>query len=142
MEPARHEGCAIAASLVACAVLSPGRVACAHEGGPDPGALRRAAAAAGLGPLGRVPLPEVAELSDFAKPPFDRFIGGPDGALDAEQLAGLATFIGRGNCASCSAGPELTNASVAKAVGPEGSRRSIAWTRPRRSRMASSRWAK
>ena len=58
--------------------------------------------------------------------PFDRFMAGDDAALDAEQLVGLATFIGRGNCASCHAGPELTSASVGRAVGPDGGLRSIA----------------
>ncbi len=52
--------------------------------------------------------------------PFDRFMAGHDEALEAEQLLGLVTFVGRGNCASCHAGAELTNASVGASAGPNG----------------------
>lgn len=59
--------------------------------------------------------------------PFDRFMGGDDAALDADQLRGLLLFVnrgkaeqkadpvfagvGRGNCVACHGGAELTNVS-------------------------------
>lgn len=44
--------------------------------------------------------------------PFDRWLGGDDGALTDQQVAGLQVFVGKGNCAACHVGPELTDASV------------------------------
>ena len=44
--------------------------------------------------------------------PFDRFFGGHLGALTPRQILGLVTFVGRGNCATCHAGPMLSDAST------------------------------
>jgi cytochrome c peroxidase len=44
--------------------------------------------------------------------PFDRFFSGHLGALTPRQLLGLATFVGRGNCATCHAGPMLSDATT------------------------------
>jgi cytochrome c peroxidase len=44
--------------------------------------------------------------------PFDRFMEGDLGALDARQQAGLEVFIGPGKCASCHKGPALTSAAI------------------------------
>jgi cytochrome c peroxidase len=40
---------------------------------------------------------------------FDRFAGGDVTALNAQERAGLALFRGRASCASCHAGPTLTD---------------------------------
>ena len=44
--------------------------------------------------------------------PFDRFMEG-SGAQSEQELRGLTTFDGAGNCTACHAGPEFTNVSVA-----------------------------
>ena len=44
--------------------------------------------------------------------PFDRFREGDLTALTAAQLDGLDTFLHRGRCVDCHAGPEFTSASV------------------------------
>lgn len=41
--------------------------------------------------------------------PFDRWLRGEDGALDAEQKAGLELFFGRAQCSSCHNGPMLSS---------------------------------
>jgi cytochrome c peroxidase len=45
--------------------------------------------------------------------PLDRFLGGRITALTPRQIIGLATFVGRGNCVVCHAGPMLSDATVA-----------------------------
>jgi cytochrome c peroxidase len=44
--------------------------------------------------------------------PFDRFLGGRITALSPRQIVGLVTFVGRGNCTVCHAGPMLSDATV------------------------------
>jgi len=44
--------------------------------------------------------------------PFDRFMEGDTSALTPEQQDGLDTFLHRGRCFDCHAGPEFTSASV------------------------------
>jgi len=44
--------------------------------------------------------------------PFDRFFNGHLTALTPSQIAGLVTFVGRGNCATCHAGAMLSDATV------------------------------
>jgi cytochrome c peroxidase len=44
--------------------------------------------------------------------PFDRFLSGRFTALSPKQIVGLATFIGRGNCAVCHSGAMLSDATV------------------------------
>jgi cytochrome c peroxidase len=44
--------------------------------------------------------------------PFDRFFSGHLGALTPRQLVGLVTFVGRGKCATCHAGPMMSDATV------------------------------
>ncbi len=44
--------------------------------------------------------------------PLDRYLGGNATALTASQKRGLDLFTGKGGCARCHAGPELTDASV------------------------------
>jgi cytochrome c peroxidase len=44
--------------------------------------------------------------------PFDRFLSGRITALSPKQILGLATFVGRGNCAVCHSGPMLSDATV------------------------------
>ena len=44
--------------------------------------------------------------------PYDRFMEGNPTALTAAQLDGLDTFLNRGRCIDCHAGPEFTSASV------------------------------
>jgi cytochrome c peroxidase len=44
--------------------------------------------------------------------PFDRFLSGHITALSPRQIIGLITFVGRGNCTSCHAGPMLSDATV------------------------------
>jgi cytochrome c peroxidase len=44
--------------------------------------------------------------------PFDSFLRGRITALTPLQILGLATFVGRGNCAVCHAGAMLSDASV------------------------------
>jgi hypothetical protein len=72
-----------------------------------------------------VQLYETTLISD--QTPFDRFMAGDNGALDARQLKGLLVFInqgtpeqaanpvfsgvGQGNCVSCHSGPEFTSAA-------------------------------
>ena len=41
--------------------------------------------------------------------PFDRWLAGDDGALDARERAGLALFYGEAGCARCHAGPLQTD---------------------------------
>ena len=41
--------------------------------------------------------------------PFDRYMRGEDGALDAAQKRGLALFDGKANCTACHNGPLLTD---------------------------------
>jgi cytochrome c peroxidase len=68
--------------------------------------------------------------------PFDRFMEGDDGQLDAEQLEGLLVFMNRGrgqsddpifarvrrgNCVSCHGGPALTDAARGLAPAADGS---------------------
>src|SRR5262249_51927629 len=43
---------------------------------------------------------------------YDRFMEGNPTALTAAQLDGLDTFLNRGRCIDCHAGPEFTSASV------------------------------
>lgn len=44
--------------------------------------------------------------------PFDRFLGGHITALAPRQILGLATFVGRGNCAVCHSGAMLSDATL------------------------------
>jgi cytochrome c peroxidase len=44
--------------------------------------------------------------------PFDRFFSGRLTALTPRQILGLVTFVGRGNCATCHAGPFFSDATV------------------------------
>jgi cytochrome c peroxidase len=44
--------------------------------------------------------------------PFDRFFSGHVRALTPRQILGLVTFVGRGNCATCHAGPMLSDATT------------------------------
>jgi cytochrome c peroxidase len=44
--------------------------------------------------------------------PFDQFLGGRFTALTPRQVLGLATFVGRGNCAVCHSGAMLSDATV------------------------------
>lgn len=44
--------------------------------------------------------------------PFDAYLNGKVGAMTEQQLLGFEIFRGRGNCMSCHAGSELTDASV------------------------------
>ena len=44
--------------------------------------------------------------------PYDRFMEGTTTALTGAQLDGLDTFLHRGRCVDCHAGPEFTSASV------------------------------
>ncbi|MBX6363283.1 MAG: cytochrome-c peroxidase [Gemmatimonadetes bacterium] len=44
--------------------------------------------------------------------PLDRFLRGDADALDAEQKAGLALFIGKARCVACHRGPELSDFAV------------------------------
>ena len=41
--------------------------------------------------------------------PYDRYIAGDRGALDAEAQLGLKVFRGKGNCIACHLGPNLTD---------------------------------
>src|ERR1044071_2164762 len=47
-----------------------------------------------------------------APPPFSPSPTGRVGALPPPQVLGLLTFVGRGNCATCHAGPMLSDAST------------------------------
>ena len=44
--------------------------------------------------------------------PFDRFLSGHLRALTPKQIVGLVTFLGRGRCATCHAGPFFSDATV------------------------------
>ena len=44
--------------------------------------------------------------------PFDQFLSGRLTALTPKQILGLATFVGRGNCAVCHSGAMLSDATV------------------------------
>jgi cytochrome c peroxidase len=44
-----------------------------------------------------------------ADAPYDRYLAGDAGALDGDARRGLALFGGRGRCATCHAGPLLTD---------------------------------
>jgi cytochrome c peroxidase len=44
--------------------------------------------------------------------PFDQFLSGRVTALTPRQILGLATFVGRGNCAVCHSGAMLSDATV------------------------------
>jgi len=43
--------------------------------------------------------------------PFDKFLGGRITAMTPLQIFGLATFLGRGNCATCHNGPFFSDAT-------------------------------
>lgn len=43
--------------------------------------------------------------------PLDRFYDGDASALTAQEQRGLAVFLGKGKCAECHGGPELSNAA-------------------------------
>ena len=43
--------------------------------------------------------------------PLDRFVAGDPTALTGQQQLGLNVFTGKGNCSSCHAGPELSDAT-------------------------------
>jgi cytochrome c peroxidase len=43
--------------------------------------------------------------------PFDRFMSGHLTAMTPKQIFGLVTFLGRGNCATCHAGPFFSDAT-------------------------------
>ncbi|HET9984631.1 MAG TPA: cytochrome c peroxidase [Longimicrobiales bacterium] len=55
-----------------------------------------------------------AYLRELVTPqaPLDRFLRGDAAALDAEQKAGLALFIGKARCVACHRGPELSDFAV------------------------------
>src|SRR5262245_60528449 len=78
--------CALARSLFAGMLLSAPFAALARQepGGPDPGAVREAALAAGLGPLGSVAVPVPPNLTEFLKP--------GNGARKAAGALGKAFF--------------------------------------------------
>jgi cytochrome c peroxidase len=44
--------------------------------------------------------------------PMDRYLSGIRSALTSNQQKGLNIFTGKGNCTTCHAGPEMTDASV------------------------------
>jgi cytochrome c peroxidase len=44
--------------------------------------------------------------------PMDRYLSGVRSALSSNQQNGLNIFTGKGNCTTCHAGPEMTDASV------------------------------
>ncbi|WP_064609524.1 cytochrome c peroxidase [Photobacterium sp. J15] len=44
--------------------------------------------------------------------PFDRYMAGDSSALNESELKGMALFIGKGNCANCHSGPELSKAAT------------------------------
>jgi cytochrome c peroxidase len=44
--------------------------------------------------------------------PFDKFFSGHLAALTPKQILGLATFVGRGNCVTCHAGPMMSDATL------------------------------
>ena len=45
--------------------------------------------------------------------PFDKFFSGRFEALTPKQIFGLVTFVGRGNCVTCHAGPMMSDATLA-----------------------------
>lgn len=45
----------------------------------------------------------------FDNSPFDRYIGGDNGALTEEEKRGALLFFGKGNCGACHVGPHLTD---------------------------------
>ncbi|HET9625186.1 MAG TPA: cytochrome c peroxidase, partial [Kofleriaceae bacterium] len=47
------------------------------------------------------------------KTPFDKFFSGNLLAMTPKQVLGLATFVGRGNCVTCHAGPMMSDATLA-----------------------------
>lgn len=49
-------------------------------------------------------------ISDDSR--FDRFMDGDASALNAAELRGMGIFIGKGNCANCHSGPELSKAAT------------------------------
>ena len=49
----------------------------------------------------------------FQNTPWDRFLGGDDGALTAQQFSGANTFMGPvAKCAGCHNGPLFTDAKT------------------------------
>lgn len=48
--------------------------------------------------------------------PIDRYLAGDKNALSARQVAGLGVFTGKGGCATCHAGPLMSDATVAFAA--------------------------
>ena len=55
-----------------------------------------------------------AYLRELVTPhaPIDAFLAGDDAALDADEKAGLALFIGKAGCAACHTGPLLSDFSM------------------------------
>jgi cytochrome c peroxidase len=53
---------------------------------------------------------EATLISD--QTPMDRYLSGIRSALTSNQQQGLNIFTGKGNCTTCHAGPEMTDASV------------------------------
>ena len=43
--------------------------------------------------------------------PLDRYLAGDTAAMSAEAVAGMAVFVGKGNCVKCHGGPQLTDNS-------------------------------
>jgi cytochrome c peroxidase len=48
--------------------------------------------------------------------PYDKYLAGTKTALTDSQQQGLGTFTGKGNCAKCHGGPELSDATVSFAA--------------------------
>jgi len=61
-----------------------------------------------------IQLYEATLVSD--QTPFDRFLGGDQGALSSQQQDGFNLFFGSAGCAACHLGTELTAASVTSAA--------------------------
>jgi len=58
-----------------------------------------------------VQLYEASLVSD--QTPVDRFLSGDHSALTKQAVDGMGVFTGKGQCSTCHAGPELTNAATA-----------------------------
>jgi len=54
---------------------------------------------------------EASLVSD--QTPVDRFLSGDHSALTKQEVDGMGVFTGKGQCSTCHAGPELTNAATA-----------------------------
>src|SRR5206468_9404242 len=62
-----------------------------------------------------IQLYETQLVSDQTR--FDQFLIGNNNSLSSQEKVGFSIFGGKGQCAKCHSGPEMTNAAVSQVTG-------------------------